>query len=467
MAIGRSFARYGLSFATAVVVVRVLSRGLSSVGTGIMAFGVKTVRDVKPFGKHGRRSNSRFVPASLFAGLGVVVSLGTVAATFAMQGAFMPHVAGRSIPGTHGLAERPLAASRLALAAPHEATPRNPKFPRVPELTHTPWQASNMDEGSVIGPSGEISVITPPKPKIVVAAQAPLAAEAFGARASGVDTLQVAGRVPLTAEAFGVRVDGLDTMQVASVQTYSIFDETRPVTAPSVAAQAVAVAALEDAPPPVGTLPQGPFSLVLAEEEPAADDDISASVPLPGIRPRRPADDAVLPSAKTLKRAPAALLAYAPQDNDIRDSAPSYRPAPLFAARGRTAIYDIAAATVYMPNGERLEAHSGMGPMLDNPRYVNKRMRGPTPPHTYNLTMREALFHGVEAIRLNPVDPSKIYGRDGLLAHTYMLGRRGDSNGCLVFKDYRRFLAAFKRGEVTQLVVVARMSSASTRVASR
>jgi hypothetical protein len=174
-----------------------------------------------------------------------------------------------------------------------------------------------------------------------------------------------------------------------------------------------------------------------------------------------------LPSAKTLKRAPAGLLAYAPQDNDIRDSAPSYRPAPLFAGRGRTAIYDIAAATVYMPNGERLEAHSGMGPMLDNPRYVNKRMRGPTPPHTYNLTMREALFHGVEAIRLNPVDPSKIYGRDGLLAHTYMLGRRGDSNGCLVFKDYRRFLAAFKRGEVTQLVVVARTSSALTRVASR
>jgi hypothetical protein len=36
-----------------------------------------------------------------------------------------------------------------------------------------------------------------------------------------------------------------------------------------------------------------------------------------------------------------------------------------------------------------------------------------------------------------------------------------------VFKDYRRFLAAFKRGEVTQLVVVARTSSASTRVASR
>jgi hypothetical protein len=423
-----------------------------------MAFGVKTVRDVKPFGTNGRRSNSCLVPATLFAGLGVALSLGTVAATLAMQGAFMPHVAGRGVPGTHGRAERPFPASLVALAAPYEAAPKNPKFPRVPDLTHTPWQASNMDEGAVIGPSGQISVITPPKPKIVAAA--PLAAEVFGARASGVDT------APLAAESFSARAGGLDTMQVASVRTYSIVDEERPLTAPSVAGPTVAVAALEDAPPPVGTLPQGPFSLVLAEDEPAADDDIAA-VPLPGIRPRRPADDAVLPSAKTLKRAPAGLLAYAPQDNDIRDSAPSYRPAPLFSGRVRTAIYDIAAATVYMPNGERLEAHSGMGPMLDNPRYVNKRMRGPTPPHTYNLTMREALFHGVEAIRLNPVDPSKIYGRDGLLAHTYMLGRRGDSNGCLVFKDYRRFLAAFKRGEVTQLVVVARTSSASTRVASR
>ena len=88
-------------------------------------------------------------------------------------------------------------------------------------------------------------------------------------------------------------------------------------------------------------------------------------------------------------------------------------------------------------------------------------MRGATPPHTYRLTMREKLFHGVEAIRLNPVEPGKIFGRDGLLAHTYMLGPRGNSNGCVSIKDYRRFLAAFKRGEITQLVVVARMPSSS------
>lgn len=123
----------------------------------------------------------------------------------------------------------------------------------------------------------------------------------------------------------------------------------------------------------------------------------------------------------------------------------------------RYAVYDITAGMVYMPSGERLEAHSGYGSMFDDPRHVSKKMRGPTPPNVYNLKMRESLFHGVEAIRMNPVDSSKMYGRDGILAHTYMLGSRGDSNGCVSFRDYERFLAAFKRGEVKQMIVVAKL----------
>ena len=104
--------------------------------------------------------------------------------------------------------------------------------------------------------------------------------------------------------------------------------------------------------------------------------------------------------------------------------------------------------------------------MLDNPRYTRESNRGPTPPHTYNLTMREQLFHGVAAIRLTPVDGRNAFGRNGLLAHTYMLGPRGDSNGCVVFKDYRRFLKAFQRGEVSRLVVVEHLPS-SSRIATR
>src|SRR6185312_7040050 len=44
-----------------------------------------------------------------------------------------------------------------------------------------------------------------------------------------------------------------------------------------------------------------------------------------------------------------------------------------------TAIYDITAQTVYLPNGEKLEAHSGLGSMMDDPRHVTQKNRGPTP----------------------------------------------------------------------------------------
>ncbi|QCI68993.1 DUF2778 domain-containing protein [Phreatobacter stygius] len=129
-------------------------------------------------------------------------------------------------------------------------------------------------------------------------------------------------------------------------------------------------------------------------------------------------------------------------------------PGPV-VAQG-TAIYDISARTVYLPNGERLEAHSGLGDKMDDPRHAHVRMHGPTPPHTYALTERERLFHGVRALRLNPVGGSAaIHGRAGLLAHTYLLGPRGDSNGCISFKDYDRFLKAYLRGEVRRLIVVA------------
>ena len=82
----------------------------------------------------------------------------------------------------------------------------------------------------------------------------------------------------------------------------------------------------------------------------------------------------------------------------------------------------ISARAVYLPDGTRLEAHSGLGAALDDLRYVSERAVGPTPPHLYELTMRESLFHGVQALRLNPVGDGGLYGRAGLLAHPYMLG---------------------------------------------
>ena len=120
----------------------------------------------------------------------------------------------------------------------------------------------------------------------------------------------------------------------------------------------------------------------------------------------------------------------------------------------QTAVYDISEHIVYMPDGTTLEAHSGLGSRLDDPRFVDERGRGATPPDIYDLRPREAMFHGVRALRLIPVDESKVFGRAGLLAHTFMLGPNGDSNGCVSFKDYDAFLRAYESGEIKRLAVV-------------
>jgi Protein of unknown function (DUF2778) len=128
---------------------------------------------------------------------------------------------------------------------------------------------------------------------------------------------------------------------------------------------------------------------------------------------------------------------------------------PLLAnVDSHTAIYDIEAHVVYLPDGEQMEAHSGLGEWIDDPHHVNAKMHGATPPNVYDLAMRDGLFHGVEALRLNPVGDTSMYGRDGILAHPYMLGPNGQSFGCVSFKDYQAFLRAFKKGEVSRLVVV-------------
>ena len=81
-----------------------------------------------------------------------------------------------------------------------------------------------------------------------------------------------------------------------------------------------------------------------------------------------------------------------------------------------------------------------------------------TPPHIYTLKPREALFHGVPALRLTPIGgEEKIYGRDGLLAHTFMLGGTGQSNGCVSFKDYYAFLDAYKNKGIRKLAVIGKL----------
>ena len=155
------------------------------------------------------------------------------------------------------------------------------------------------------------------------------------------------------------------------------------------------------------------------------------------------------------------LLSYASADTSITGSigrAQNPQPGGSPPYDLDTAVYDISAHTVYLPDGTRLEAHSGKGAKIDDPKSASIRMQGVTPPHMYELTPRESLFHGVAALRLNPIGgEDSIYGRSGLLAHTYMLGPNGDSNGCVSFKDYNAFLNAYRNQGIKKLAVVARI----------
>lgn len=266
-----------------------------------------------------------------------------------------------------------------------------------------------------------------------------------------------------------VAIDPIKTASIAPQTGATIAEEaaTAALTpalayAPAAETTAVAVAKVEAA----------PFSELLTEE--ATDDHgaLPTDGPLPASKPRiavipqpepvvvaapqRPVEQEK-PKRKTLFN----MLAYAKPDNPVTtdDGAGGIfnRKNKLPGPGSRIAVYVIEDQVVHMPNGEKLKASSGRGKMRDNPKYVHVKNFGPTPPNVYSLRMREARFHGVEAIRMTPVGSAKMYNRDGFLTHTYLLRRPGDSSGCVVFADYNRFLKAFKRGDVRTLIVVPSM----------
>ena len=152
---------------------------------------------------------------------------------------------------------------------------------------------------------------------------------------------------------------------------------------------------------------------------------------------------------------PASALKTAVQSPAPPAQAPSSSVANTGGADAYTAVYNISTRTVRMPDGTVFEAHSGLGDYIDDPRHVNERMRGATPPDTYEITPREGSFHGVDALRLTPIGDGNLYGRAGLLVHPFMLGPNGNSNGCVSIRDYDTFLQAFRDGRVKRLVVVA------------
>jgi hypothetical protein len=105
------------------------------------------------------------------------------------------------------------------------------------------------------------------------------------------------------------------------------------------------------------------------------DNGVGLDVRLP---PQRRADDRTL-----FQKLQDRLASIAPEVGMFR------RPPDLAALGydGQTAVYDITAHAVYLPNGTILEAHSGMGDLKDDPEHISVRMQGATPPATYDFTV--------------------------------------------------------------------------------
>jgi hypothetical protein len=269
-------------------------------------------------------------------------------------------------------------------------------------------------------------------------------------------------------------------LATAASERRSSIDDVDPVVTASISQQvstaaplALGYAAVPSAPEMMAAADprEEAFEELLSEPEAEDHGALPDDGPLPGAKPqpkpraeRIPAPEApavVETEDKPKKKTLFGMLAYAKPDNPITtdDGAGGIfnRKNSLPGPGSRIAVYVIEDAVVHMPNGEKLRAHSGRGHMRDNPKYVHVKNMGPTPPNVYKLRMREARFHGVEAIRMNPVGDAKMYNRDGFLTHTYLLRRRGDSSGCVVFEDYNRFLNAYKRGHVQTLIVVPSM----------
>lgn len=212
-------------------------------------------------------------------------------------------------------------------------------------------------------------------------------------------------------------------------------------------------------------MPDGGLSTLLATRFPSA-----ANVRLPGdeiaarLPPPRPDGIARQNVVRTMPvTAEPQVAALPPQSQpesgelgifDRLFADPDRAAKAVLAANPNTVLYDIAKRVVYLPDGDKLEAHSGFGQFLDDPESVHRKNVGVTPPNVYAVSFREKPFHGVRALRMKPVGDGNMYGRDGILAHSYMLGEAGASNGCISVRDYDKFVRAYEDGKFDRIIVV-------------
>lgn len=394
-----------VGFGPASAAMRLVALRLSNAFrvTSIMAFAAEKCSHPASSGRARGRSRplSRLLTGATVAGIGIAASVWMIVTFAAMQNM------GSSLPSNKGpRLEASLGLNPIVHATPQQRVVRLSKFSRLTVLPR-------MNLVATAAPQKSLAAIAMVKPAVDFAEKTQVLALATAAAARG-DAV-ITGSTPVTANAL--------------VETVSLKEQG------------------------LGK----PFSLVMPEPASSLNGMLPDLGPLPLAKPRSIADAVRKPDDKATKPA-AKELAYAKpdfpmdDDNEVR---------PAFRGKRGVAYYDISAGVVYMPSGEKLEAHSGIGKMRDNPAYVHVKMKGPTPPGTYKVTMRESLFHGVAAVRLTPVDGVAPHGRDGLLAHSYLLRNRGDSHGCVAFEEYPRFLKAFKRGEITHMVIVKSMKGFS------
>jgi hypothetical protein len=214
-------------------------------------------------------------------------------------------------------------------------------------------------------------------------------------------------------------------------------------------------------------IPAGGLSTLLASRFPSAANvrlpGVEVATPLPLPRPDGIARQSVARSTPVVIEPQLASLPPQPLPQpksgepgilDRLFADPDRAAKAVLAANPNTVLYDITKRVVYLPDGDKLEAHSGFGEWIDDPESVHRKMVGVTPPNVYAVSFREKPFHGVRALRMKPVGGGNMYGRDGILAHSFLLGEAGASNGCISVKDYDKFLKAYEDGKFNQIIVL-------------